>query len=292
MKATAILSIGLMTLALSGCATSQSDSSTVQEEAARAADQLAGSDSGAAQEMDVDGGAAVSSMDVDGQDREVITTAHASIEVEDPGDAADRIAALVTEHGGRVEGREEYAGRDEEPQWASLQLRVPAAEMAAVLDNLDELGTVTQINQNEQDVTGVVQDLDARISALETSTDRLTQIMADATDTADLLATESALSQRQADLEALQAQRDYLNDQVAMSTLSVSLQTEYVPQSRGGFLGGLQQGWETLIAFGAGLATMLGVVIPWLLALAIPVAILIWLVRRRRRIKRASATAS
>ena len=63
--------------------------------------------------------------------------------------------------------------------------------------------------RNGVDVYWIV-DLDARIKALQTSVDRMTQLLAQATRIEDLLAIETQLSQRQAELDSLKAQRTWL----------------------------------------------------------------------------------
>ena len=60
----------------------------------------------------------------------------------------------------------------------------------------------------------------------------------------EVIEAETALSQRQQELESLQLQRRSLTDQVALSTLSVSFEQESKPGSvaPGGFRGGLIAG--------------------------------------------------
>ncbi|MFV0252335.1 MAG: DUF4349 domain-containing protein [Beutenbergiaceae bacterium] len=279
MKSTRIaIAATLLAIGMAGCSASQSDS-----DGGSAADYAQPEEAYDAQAEEAGGNVDPAMNPSEMTDRQIITSANAQVQVDDPAAAAAEVAALTEALGGRVEAREEYTGGEGERGWASLTVRVPSDQLTGLLESLDDVGTVQQVSQSEDDVTGTVQDLDARIAALETSTERLRQIMADATDTGDLLATEQALSERQADLEALQAQRAYLSDQVAMSTLTVSLETEYAPtQPRGGLLGGLEQGWNSLVGFGAGLLLVLGVLIPWLIVLGVPVAAIVWFVRRRR----------
>lgn len=244
----------------------------------------AGADAGMASEVAADG--ADVQMDVSAPtQRQVIITASATLRVGDPAAAADAVASLAEAAGGRVEGREEYAGGEDDPGWATLTLRIPADDLSTALADLDGVGTVVSVSQSEEDVTGTVVDLDARIESLQTSTDRLLEIMADADDTTDLLAVEKQVSERQAELESLQSQRDALGDQVAMATLTVSLETQPVTivEARGGFLGGLESGWNALVAFVGGLLVALGALLPWAIALGIPAVIVVMLLRRRRR---------
>gem|GEM_PF-3258920 len=97
-----------------------------------------------------------------------------------------------------------------------------------------------------------VVDLDARITAAQASVDRVQGFLEHASTTSELLSTEQALSQRQSDLEALRGQRTALADQVAMSTLLVSLTPPGHPAVEAPgprtFTAGLGLGWHGLLA--------------------------------------------
>src|SRR5699024_10432345 len=123
---------------------------------------------------------------------------------------------------------------------AWLTVRIPADELSQSITRIEELGEATEISLSSDDVTLRGRDLDARISALEASTERLIGLMAEAETSEALIAAEDALSERQAELEALRSERSYLSDQVAMSTLSISVSTERVVELEAdGFVGGL-----------------------------------------------------
>lgn len=199
--------------------------------------------------------------------RELITTGDATLAVEDPFEAAAQIADLVEKAGGRVEARDERAGTDDEPGSASMTLRIPADRVSATLDALDKLGEVRDRHVETVDVTGTAQDLDARIEALRTSTDRLRELMADADRTADLIEIEAELAERQAELDSRVSERSRLSDEVAMSTLHVEIVAEGNPAAQarpGGFLGGLSAGWSALVSTFNVVVLVLGAIIPWL----------------------------
>lgn len=275
-------------LLVAGCS-SASDSSGG---AAVRQDTAAEPEMATAEGVDAGTDAAGTAVDVEA-DREVITTARATIVVADPGQSVTEVAEVAENAGGRVDERS-VSTPDEQSSnshaSARMTVRVPAEELDALLVSLEDLGEVRELSQQAEDVTQAAQDLDARIEALETSTERLNQIMADADDSADLIAAESALSERQAQLESLQAQRTHLSDQVAMSTLHLELRAEAEPTiEAGGFLGGLQSGWHALVSFTSGLLVAAGAALPWLVVLAIPGTALVLALRRRRR-RRAQAT--
>ncbi|MFE7504610.1 DUF4349 domain-containing protein [Promicromonospora sp. NPDC057488] len=220
-------------------------------------------------------------------DRELVTTGNATLAVEDPFAAAEQIAGLVEEAGGRVEARDERAETDDEPGSASMTLRIPADRVSATLDALDKLGDVRDRHVETLDVTGTAQDLDARIEALRTSTDRLRELMAEADRTADLIEIEAELSTRQAELDSRVSERNRLSDEVAMSTLQVEIVAEGTPAAQakpGGFVGGLTAGWSALVSTFNVVVLILGAIIPWL---ALGGVVLLVVVGVRRQLAKA-----
>ena len=203
------------------------------------------------------------------EDRAVVTTGFLSITVDDPIADASEAAALANGAGGRVDSRTETPGTDTQPASASLVLRIPADELDGVLDDLRKLGEVNSLSLNASDVTQQQQDLDARITALTASVNRLLALLEEADTTADLIAIESELSTRQAELDSLTQQRDWLADQVDYSTITVELITADVAPSAapGDFWSGLVTGWNALLGFLSWIAVALGVLLPWIGAL-------------------------
>ncbi len=246
-------------------------------------------------------------------DRQVVTTGEVTVVVDDPRGAVDDVVALVEGRGGRVDERAEQGAvgpgegsdpaEDGDPSegsdpagpggpaeaTASLTVRVPAAEVTATLDALAALGEVSSVALSSADVTAQARDLDARIGALRTSTARLEGLVADAATTADVLAAEQLLTDRQGQLEALVAERAALGEQVDLSTLRLQLvgPGEEAPAPAPGpqgFLDGLGVGWGALLrATGAALLVS-GVLAPWAAATAVVVAAAVGLRRWRRRV--------
>lgn len=216
---------------------------------------------------DAAGAVGLSDSPEEAVDRELVTTGNATLAVADPFDAAEQIAGLVEQAGGRVEARDERAATADEPGSASMTLRIPADRVSATLDALDELGEVRDRHVETIDVTGTAQDLDARIAALRTSTDRLRELLADADRTSDLIEIEAELSTRQAELDSRVSERNRLSDEVAMSTLHVEIVADSSPAAQaqpGGFLGGLSAGWSALVMTFNVVVLVLGAIIPWL----------------------------
>ena len=129
-------------------------------------------------------------------------------------------------------------------------------------------------------------DLDARIAALNTSIERFKQLISSATNTSDLIAAETALAERQAELESLTAQLKYLSEQVDMSVIYLALlpNDSFSAIKPIGFLAGIEKGFVALLNAAANLTSILGYFIPWIIAILVIVAIfkLISRIRRNR----------
>jgi hypothetical protein len=250
-------------------------------------------------------------------ERDIITNASATVVVDDVAVAARTIGNAAIAHDGYVESMNvgttgqvqpmdggEGIAYDSMPypypyppvDGAWITVRVPSDELPALIDELADVGEVTSSSINRQDVTQQTVDLEARIEAAQASVDRLTALLAEATNIADLIAAESALAERQAMLESYQQQLEMLDDQVAMSSLTVTLTpvVEPVEADPAGFTDGLAAGWNGLVATLNGIVIALGFLLPWLVVLGLA-GLVVWAIvrwSRRRRAAKADAAAS
>jgi len=220
--------------------------------------------------------------------RSVITTGELRLAVDEPAVAASEATRLAEAAGGRVEARTEQPATDGRAASATLTLRIPAERLDAILAAIKHLGDVQSLSLNRQDVTSQVTDVDARIRALQASVDRLGELMAKASSTSDLIEIESALSQRQADLDALLSQKKYLSDQVDLSTMTLWLLQRGTAAAGGptDFWSGVVAGWNALGTAFAGFVVALGVALPLLVIVLVLGALswlVVWLVRRGAR---------
>ena len=220
-------------------------------------------------------------------DAQVITTGWVSITVDDPAEASGSAVSVVEQHGGRIDNRSEQAETGSESASAALTIRVPQDEVTETLDDLKKLGTVESVSIASTDVTTQTTDLDARITAMQASVDRLLDLMAAATETDDLITLESALSTRQAELDSLTSQRDLLGDQISYSTIDLQLHTAgaIATGAPRDFWGGLLVGWRSFVGALNGSLVAFGVALPWLAVLTILASVTIVIIRTvsRRR---------
>ena len=232
--------------------------------------------------------------------RDIIATAQATVQVTSIPDAASAIAALAEEHGGYVEstqigktvaadGSSAPAPADSSYGWISI--RVPSADLTDVIAALGDSGEVLSSSTSKQDVTSVSIDLQARVDSTKASVERLTELMAQSGTVSELIEAEVALTDRQAQLESYEQQLASLDDQVAMSSLQVQLTTAAAPTTAdpAGFGDGLLAGWNGLVVSLNALVIAVGFILPWV-AIAGVVVLIVWLIRRTRRNRKARAS--
>lgn len=262
----------IATLALSGCSASMAQSESASDSEGSVGQPAPVTDGGA------EGG------DSGSADREVIVTVDMVVTVDKPADAAAKAVRLAESSGGRVDGRSESAPTNGDEGSARVTLRVPTSTLTSSIDKLKKLGKLESLDQLTDDVTTEVQDIDARISALQSSLERLHRLLRGAESIRDLITLESEITTRQGELESLQAQQRYLSDKVSLSTIDLSLISEAdapydEPET---FLSGLETGWDSFTGFIGSTVVVIGVLLPWLAFFTI-IAGIVWLVLRRRR---------
>lgn len=231
--------------------------------------------------------------------RDIVATGSSTVAVDDVGTAIEAIGSAATAVGGYVESSQLGGGGPlvpldgvavgSTPTSGWITVRVPADSLTPVMDGLREVGEVTATSVTRSDVTDQAVDLRARVAAGEASVTRLTELMAQATSVSDLIAAESALADRQAQLDSDRQILQSLSSQVAMSTLSVQLTapTASVTADPAGFGEGLAAGWNGLVATLNGLVIGLGFLLPWIAVGAVAAGI-VWSVRRFVRRRRAA----
>lgn len=228
-----------------------------------------------------------------GLERSIVRNGNMMLEVESSKQAIAKIADVAEELGGSVVSQS-ISSNGGSSESGEVAIRVPSDKLDAAFDKLSELGTVQSENRSADDVTEQHVDLKARVASLEAAVERLSELMSNATSTSDLLEAESALSQRQQELDGLKAQLESLEGQIEQANIWVSVhETSALPG--GGpknFWDAITLGFASIGAFGAGALIALGVALPWLVIAAIIAAAIVIPVRRRRKHRRARPTTA
>ncbi len=220
--------------------------------------------------------------------RALIKTGSVNLRAKDVGQVIADITGLVTAHRGEIASESTTTNDDGEQQRSQLKLRVPVDEFEAVIVELETVGTLIERHSNEEDVTTLVVDVDARVQSARDAVESLNRLYVRATTLGQVITLEREISQRQADLESLLGQQKVLADQTAMSTIAVSVSrtpdkkaTKPLDDDQAGFVTGIKQGWDGLLTFVVAAGHALGVALPIGSLLAL-LALFGWVVVRRR----------
>lgn len=202
---------------------------------------------------------------------------------------AGAVRGAATAAGGYV------SGADGGGSTMTITVRVPAEQYTAVVDKVAALGVLGSRSETSQDVTAEIVDVNSRVQSMTASVARVRALLAQATGIGDVIAIESELASREADLESLQRQQASLAGLVALSAVTVTLTavtdspTAVPADSPSGFVAGLTSGWNALLGLLAGIGTVLGAVLPFLPVVAALVVAGWWMLRRARRRSREQA---
>lgn len=224
----------------------------------------------------------------------IVRTASLSVEVKDVAKALDAARTAVENAGGYV--GDENTTRDEDGQEQTrVVLRVPADRYDDVLTGLQGAGRLLERTAKAEDVTDQVVDVDSRIKSQRASVARVRALMERAERIDDVVALESELSRREADLESLLAQQASLKDRTSLATITLSLsgtavhRDDAAPDDEPGFGDAVSGGWHVFVAGVRWIALVLGAVLPF--AVAAAVIVVAWRLVRRRLPHRAAAAA-
>ena len=236
----------------------------------------------------------------EGSPEKLIYSASATVETTEFDGTIEKLSALVEQYGGFVEsssvnGSNYYTQSRgySSTRYASYVIRVPSDKFSALMGSLSTLGNVPYSHTYTENITAQYYDTDARLTAYQTQEARLLEMMEAAKTVEDLIAIEEKLTELRYQIESLQSTLKNWDRQVAYSTLDLEVQEviEYTPESR------MSYGQELALALTNGLKRtgeffkdlLLAIVgaLPALVILAVVLAILIPVWKKRRKARKA-----
>jgi len=217
--------------------------------------------------------------------RAVISTGQVTLRPESINRARSEVLRLVSSWGGTIADEQTSSDHRGRIVDSTMTVRVPTPKFSEAMSAFAGLGIVEQQSRKSEDVTTRVIDNAARVRAAERSIRQIEKLLGRAEKIGDIIAIESDLARRQADLDSLKSQQAYLADQTSLSSISVYLSRTgavrpHQDEARG-FLAGLESGWTAMKGATVVLLTVVGAVLPFALVLVL-LGVPLWLVVRRR----------
>jgi Domain of unknown function (DUF4349) len=225
----------------------------------------------------------------------VVKTGRISLTGEDLAKVRGEVDDLLRAVGGSVDSEDTRNDREGRMTGSTLVLRVPVGRFESTKRALERLGELQSSTESAEDVTTEVIDTGERVQTLQNSLDRLQRFQRTASDVRDLIRYEDEITRRQSELQSLEAQQAYLADETSLSTITLRLSTPAAAVARpgalddAGFTTGLRAGWQALVGAVVVVLTVVGAVLPFLLAGAVVGAPAWFALRALLRRRRAAA---
>ncbi|MBI5297030.1 MAG: DUF4349 domain-containing protein [Chloroflexi bacterium] len=221
-----------------------------------------------------------------GGERLVVVTGDLGLIVPDVETSLEQVAALAKETGGYV--LKSSADNADEWRSAEITIRVPADQFDALLGRVKALGSqVLRENIQGRDVTEEYIDLEGRLKGLQTTLAQLDQLTEKAQTVEEALQVSIERGKVQEQIEQALGRKQYLENQAALATLTVSLSTTPPPPERTPLAWRPSATVENASRFLVALGYFFGDLAIWALIVVLPLALVVWavvwIVRRIRR---------
>lgn len=160
----------------------------------------------------------------------IIYTAHAEVQTLKFDEAVEQVAQFVERLGGFVQsssvtGQDYYSAANKRQSYrtAYFSLRIPTENFSTAKTSLSQIGNVTYINTDTQNVTTQYYDTQSRLNTYRTEEERLFAMLDKCETVEEMLAIESHLSDVRYQIESLTTTLNHLDQRVAFSTLNLNL---------------------------------------------------------------------
>ena len=135
------------------------------------------------------------------------------------------VRTLVEGEGGYVSGTDAQANpvSNDGIRTGVISFMIPAAKFDATVDELRGLGKVQTFHISGQDVSAQYVDLQARLANEEAQRNAMLALLGRAQTVSDIIAVQNQLGQITGQIEQLKGQINYIDHNVAFSTITVTL---------------------------------------------------------------------
>ena len=217
--------------------------------------------------------------------RQLIKNGDLTVQVEDVKTASNEAIRIAKKYSGFVESSS--VSSQPNNRTAYLTLRVDSNRFDLAFTELGSIGEVLNESTSGQDVTAQVADLAARSKVKRAEEEQYTELLKSAKTIGQVLEVKDRLARVREEIESTDAQIKALRNLASLSTINLNLQQKptnekQVPQDWAG------QTWtkalNLLSDFGKFLA-QIGIVVAAFSPVWIPVALIVWWLRRRAKAK-------
>ena len=231
---------------------------------------------------------------------DIIYTAQLTIRAPSVSSATSRAAQIAAGAGGYVSDETTSANPDHPAEsTASVQLKIPVGSYPATLSQLSAgLGTQLALQQQAQDVTQQVADVNSQVTSDQAAIAALRALLSHAGSVSGLLSVQNQINAEETSLESMLAQQRALSHETSYATVTLTIlgpkakPVVHRPKAPPSLAGGLGAGWHALRVTVSWTLAVLGAVAPFAVIAALAALVIYrgrrWVIRRRPRAPAAS----
>lgn len=215
------------------------------------------------------------------QDRMIIYNGYISLETDDIDGTLNRIRSLAEGYNGYVAGTSRSMIGNQ--ALADITIRIPQNRFRSTIDDILTYGKVLDERSTSEDVTEQYIDLKARLKNLKILEESLADLLNRTATIEEILKVEQELARIRGEIDSLQGQLNYLERNVTMSMIKVSLREPPSPFTPPGMDWGetFEIAIRGLFAVISGLIILIIAILPLIVIIGIPA----YYLQRRKRIK-------
>jgi ABC-type glycerol-3-phosphate transport system permease component len=174
-----------------------------------------------------------------------------TIEVPQVPAAIDQVRAIAESNGGYLSSSDVYTSGNNQKS-GSATIRIPADRFDAVMQALAPLGKVLSSSEDRSDVTEQYVDLSIQNESYHAQLENYYRLMDKATAVDDIIKIQAQIDQITMSLNQVEGRLRYLDSQIDLSTITVTLQE---PEPVGG-----ETGYNIVTAINDGIAGFFGMI--------------------------------
>lgn len=233
-------------------------------------------------------------------ERKIIRNAELTLEAAAPEESQQKINAIAESKGGFVVESQQSSSdvKATRRDVVTMTVRVPATKFNETLEEIRKTAASVIVETVKgEDVTEEFIDIEARLKTERALEQQFLEIMKQAKSVQDALNVQRELATVRGGIEKIEGRKRFLENQASLSTIKIRLQTPTAfSANSSGFFHQLGQafgkGFDVALNFILGVVTFVIAILPFLLLVVLPLALVIrYFLKRQRRQKMASEIA-
>ena len=230
-------------------------------------------------------------------ERKIVRNADLQMEADSPEQAQQKITAIAESKGGFVVESQQSSSdtRTTTRDVVTMTVRVPSDKFNETLEEIRRTASRVVVETvKSDDVTEEFIDIEAQLKAKKSLEAQFLEIMKRANTVEDALDVQRQLAEVRGEIEKIEGRRRFLENQSALSTVKIRLQTPTVFTANSDGFGyrlkeSFAKGFDAALNFILGLVSIAIAILPFLIFIVLPIYLVVRYILKQRR-KQATAS--